>query len=168
MARSAMKYQYETSPKKIQPEYKPNKKLDAKNKVDESKNKKAKSNQHTKLQMKTIIYIAVGFAILFAISYRNSLITENFNKTENLKEQLSLLQKENTQLEINIQTSLNLANIEKLASNLLGMKKLDESQKVYVSLPKEDHVEPASEQVVVAQEKGWFEKIIDNISNIIK
>lgn len=40
---------------------------------------------------------------------------------------------------------------------MLGMKKLDDSQKVYVSLPKKDYVETASEQVVVTEEQNWFE-----------
>ena len=71
-------------------------------------------------------------------------------------------------LEINIQTSLNLSNIEKSASSMLGMKKLDDSQKVYVSLPKKDYVETASEQVVVTEEQNWFEKLIENITNFVK
>ena len=45
------------------------------------------------------------------------------------------------------------------------MKKLDESQKVYVNLPKKDYVEPASEQVVITEEKTWYEKLWDNITN---
>ena len=45
------------------------------------------------------------------------------------------------------------------------MKKLDESQKVYVNLPKKDYVEPASEQVVVTEEKAWYEKLWDSIIN---
>ena len=114
------------------------------------------------------MYIVIGFAILFAISYRNSLITESFNQKESLKKQLSTLQKENAQTEINIQTSLNLTNIEKSASSMLGMKKLSDSQKVYVSLPKEDYVETASEQVVVTEEQNWLEKIINTITDWIK
>ena len=109
-----------------------------------------------------------GFTILFAISYRNSLITENFNKKENLKEQLSMLQKENAQIEISIQNSLNLANIEKSASELLGMKKIDESQKVYVTLPKKDYVEPASEQVSIKQNNNWFEQLVNGLKNLLK
>lgn len=51
---------------------------------------------------------------------------------------------------------------------MLGMKKLSDSQKVYVSLPKEDYVETASEQVVVTEEQNWFEKIINTITDWIK
>ena len=168
MAYSSMRYQYETSPRKLKPEEKTNKKVNTKKKVSTSKQKNTKAKQQIKPKVKTIMYIIAGFAILFAISYRNSLITESFNQKENLKKQLSTLQKENAQTEINIQTSLNLTNIEKSASSMLGMKKLSDSQKVYVSLPKEDYVETASEQVVVTEEQNWFEKIINTITDWIK
>ena len=84
------------------------------------------------------------FAVLFAISYRNSLINENFAKIKTLKSDLAVIQKENGQLEINIENSLNLQNVEQSAKELLGMQKLNSSQSVYVNLPKEDYVEPAT------------------------
>ena len=168
MAYSSMRYQYETSPRKLKPEEKTNKKVNTKKKVSTSKQKNTKAKQQIKPKVKTIMYIIAGFAILFAISYRNSLITAGFNQKEDMKKQLSTLQKENAQTEINIQTSLNLSNIEKSASSMLGMKKLDDSQKVYVKIHKKDYVETASEQVVVTEEQNWFEKLIENITNFVK
>ena len=55
----------------------------------------------------------------------------------------------------------NLSNIEKAAKENSGMKKLDATQKHYVNLPKKDYVEPASEQIIIEEEKNWFEKIIE-------
>ena len=169
MAYQTTRYQYETSPRKLKPEYEPKKNPIQKKKSSALKPKKSdkkikqQEKKDRKKHLKMVSYILLGFSILFAISYRNSLITENFNKTENLKNQLSMLQKENDQIEINIQNSLNLAKIEKSASELLGMKKIDESQKVYVNLPKKDYVEPASEQVKVTEEKNWFQQVLDTI-----
>ncbi len=170
MAYPAMKYQYETSPRKLKPEYEPQKNPYAKKKSStlKKKNQKTKEKRHLKTHVKAVFYILIGFTILFTISYRNSLITESFNKKEDLKEQLSSLQKENEQLEINIQSSLNLTNIEKSAKSMLGMQKLDESQKVYVSLPKKDYIEPASEQVVVEEETNWFDNILNSIVDFIQ
>ncbi|MBR1802464.1 MAG: hypothetical protein IJ777_00580 [Clostridia bacterium] len=158
-------YQYETSPRKLRPEYEPKKNPYTKKKSSslQQKEKKVQSRQHLKPKAKAVLYVLLGFAILFAISYRNSLITEKFSQKENLKKQLSVLQKENAQIEISIQNSLNLANVQKAASGMLGMKKLDDSQKVYVSLPKKDYVEPASEKVIVTEEKNWFQELIDKI-----
>lgn len=164
-------YQYETSPRKLRPEYEPQKNPYSKKKSSTLKQKKQepKKQKEIKPKARAVIYVLVGFAILFAISYRQSLITENFNKREDLKKQLSVLQKENTQLQINIQNSLNLSNIEKSATSMLGMKKLDDSQKVYVNLPKKDYVEPASEQVIVKSEnEGFIQKILNQITSLIK
>lgn len=162
-----MKYQYETSPRKLKPEYEPQKNPYAKKKKSTAKKQSQKTKIQPKSHIKVVLYILLGFTILFAISYRNSLITESFNRKEDLKKELSSLQKENAQTEINIQSSLNLSNIEKSASSMLGMKKLDETQKVYVNLPKKDYVEPSSEQVIVTEEKGWFEELIEKITNFI-
>ena len=171
MAYRQISYQYETSPRKVKPEYEKKKNPYSKKKKSSALKKKepvTKNEKTLKLHVKTALYILVGFAILFAISYRNSLITASFDRKESLKSQLSTLQKENAQLEISIQNSLNLANIEKSASELLGMKKLDETQKVYVTLPKKDYVEPASEQVIVTEETNWFQKLINSIMELIK
>ena len=66
---------------------------------------------------------------------------------------------------MNIQNGLNLNNIEKLAKEKLGMQKLTNKQTVYVTLPKKDYVESASEEVVIENDKNWFEKLIDKLLN---
>ena len=160
-------YQYETSPRKIEPEYMPPKNPYAKKKASTLKPKKSgkqskvQEKRKLKSHVKAVMYIAVIFGILFAISYQNSLINESFNRKTELQAQLSATQKENEQLQVNIENSLNLSNIEKLAKEKLGMQKLDNSQKVYVSLPKKDYVEPASEEVVIEEQQSWFQKLIN-------
>ena len=76
---------------------------------------------------------------------------------------MAAIQKENEQLRVNLENSLNLSNIEQIAEKRLGMQKLDNSQKVYVSLDKQDYVEPASEEVVIEEEKSWFEQLLDTL-----
>lgn len=163
-------YQYETSPRKLKPEYDPKKNPYSKKKSTTLKQKeqKPKEKRQLKPKVKIVLYVLIGFSVLFAISYRNSLITANFNKKEDMQKELNVLQKENAQLKINIQNSLNLANVEKSATAMLGMKKLDDSQKIYVNLPKKDYVEPASEQVIVTEEKGWFQKIMEGITSLFQ
>lgn len=163
-------YQYETSPRKLEPEYEPQKNPYAKKKPSTIKKKneqpQKKQKRQLKAHVKAVMYIGVIFAVLFAISYRNSLINESFSKNEKLKNTLAVTQKENEQLQVNIENSLNLSNIEKLAREKLGMQKLDNSQKVYVSLPKKDYVEPAVEEVVIDDtESNWFQKIINFFTN---
>lgn len=165
-------YQYETSPRKLQPEYDPRRNPYKQKKSSTQKIKKVNEQNKTKRKLKPkvklVFYIAVCFGILFAISYQNSLITENFNKKEDLKKNLSAIEKENEQLKVNIEKSLNLNNVEQSAKELLGMQKLDNSQKIYVSLPKKDYIETTTEGVIIEEETTSFlEKLIKNIINNI-
>lgn len=121
-----------------------------------------------KPKVKIALYIAIGFAILFGISYRNSLITENFNQKESLKKELSSIQKENEQLKVNIESSLNLNNVEQQAKNLLGMQKLENKQKVYINLPKKDYIEPAAEEVEVEEKLSIWQKIWKGLTESIR
>ncbi|MFR2534044.1 MAG: hypothetical protein ACLTEH_00995 [Clostridia bacterium] len=168
-------YQYETTPRKLEPEYEPirkdpyPKKKSAVKKVEKVKTqKKAKAKRKLKPKAKLVFSIMAGFIILFGISYQNSLITETFNKKEELKKNLSAVQKENEQLRVNIENSLNLNNIEQLAKEKLGMQKLDNAQKKYISLDKKDYVEPATEEVVIQQEEGLWQKLINGLTKSIK
>ena len=46
------------------------------------------------------------------------------------------------------------------------MEKLTNKQTVYVTLPKKDYIESASEKVVIEEEdESWFQKILDLIWN---
>lgn len=160
------RYQYETSPRKIQPEYKPQvkkypKKSSAKKtKVVTKKHVKQKEKRKLKVEVKVIVYIAIGFAVLFAISYRNSVINEKFTQNKNLKSSLATLQKENQQLEVSIESSLNLKTIEQSARELLGMQKLEKSQTIYINLPKQDYIEPASEEIIEENDSSLWQKVI--------
>ena len=169
-------YQYETSPRKIEPNYdtkrKQDKKVTTKKQEVSKKQTVAKKQVKPKIQLqakaKVLLYVFVGFAILFAISYRNSQITETFNEKEKLKQEVSAIQKENEQLQISIENSLNLNNIEQLAKERLGMQKLNNDQKIYVSLDKKDYIEAATEEVVIEQSTSVWDKIVGFFKNLTK
>lgn len=156
------RYQYDTNPRKIKPEYKrpkkeyPKKSTALKNKID-----KREEAKELKRKAKIIFYVLATFAIVFTISYRNSLINEAYSKTETLKNEFAKIEKENEQIEVSIDNSLNLNNIEQTAKELLGMTKLTSKQTVYVSLPKEDYIESESEKVEKEEKKSFFDKIFD-------
>lgn len=170
MARGYGNYQYETSPRKLQPEYIPNKQKNSKAKKKQTKQVKKQIKENVKVakkektvKRKAIAYVAIAFVALLVISYRNSQITEQFIEVKNLKSNLAAVEKENEQLEVNIESSINLSKIEKEAAEQLGMQKLDNAQKVYVSLPKKDYVEPATEDVIENENSNWFENIINTL-----
>lgn len=158
-------YQYETSPRKLKPEYDYNKTKKVANKKNSKKKTSSKVTKKESQAKKTetIILVAIGFIILLVISYRNTLINEKFSEIKELKTNLAAITKENEQLEVNIENSLNLSNIEKEAKERLGMQKLTNKQTVYISLPKKDYVESATEEVIIEEEKSWFENIVNKI-----
>ena len=163
MAKSG--YQYETSPRKLEPEYNPQRKKISKTKHTKAK-KNAKSIQHerNKRIRQTLAVLAI-FVVLVAISYRNSQINESFSKVQDLKSNLAAVQKENEQLEVNIENSLNLNNIEQAAKEKLGMQKLTNKQTVYIELPKKDYVKSANEEVIIEDDGNFISRIINKFFN---
>lgn len=168
MAKS--KYQYGTSPRKIDPDYQRRDRRETKQKPlrvvkDMPKQQVKISNDQRKKQVKTTFLVIGLFLLLLTISCRNSQIDRNFNKIQEQKKQLSTLQKENEQLKVSIENSLNPSVIEKVAREELGMQKLSSKQTVYIALPKKDYVESASEKIIIEEEKNWWEKLVDKIFN---
>lgn len=166
MARN--RYQYETSPRKIEPEYNPRRKGTESQKTKKSKREQEKQRQialkqEKRRHYKNIAVILSMFLILFTISYRNSLITEKFNQIQDKKQELAAIEKTNGQLEVSIEGSLNLSNIEKSAKKKLGMQKLSNDQKVYVTLPKKDYTESTTKEVAKESDSNWLKDLINNI-----
>lgn len=159
------RYQYETSPRKLEPRYKsvPKKKV-APKKLEVIKNEPKKnvgiSKKEKLKRRKQVGSVIVIFALLLMISYRNSLITEEFNTIQGLKYDLANIEKENKQIEISIEGSLNLNKIEKIATEQLGMQKQTVEQTIYTELPKQDYVEVTMEQEN-QKNQSWLQKIIN-------
>ncbi len=161
------RYQYGTNPRKVEPEYSPYKQKTT-NKSRKPEVLKTKTKAEVKVSKKEKIkttkrigLVIAIFIVLLTISYRNSQINENFNQVQNLKKELSSLEKENEQLKVNIENSVNLNNIEQAAKEKLGMQKLTNKQAVYVSLPKKDYIETSTEEVKIEEDQNWFEKILN-------
>ena len=174
MPRNFNKYQYETSPRKLEPEYAPKKnnykgKKSTARKTIKKENKidKKKIQEERRQHRKMIMYVILAFSILFAISYRNAQIDENFEKVQDYKKELAAVEKENSQLELAIESNLNLSNIEQQAKELLGMQKLTNQQIVYVNLEKDDHIESVAESVNI-EEESFIDKVINTVKSLFK
>lgn len=172
-------YQYETSPRKYEQEYdnRPKKRKKQKNKSiqkaqnvkntqKEKQEKKKQRIEAFKFRVTVTFNVLIFLTIMFAVIYRNALITQSFSEIQGLKSKVSEIQKENDQLEISIQNSLNLSTIEQTAKDLLGMQKLTNKQTIYLTLPKKDYVEPSAEEVVIEENTGIIQSIINFITNI--
>lgn len=163
-------YEYGTTPGKIEPNYRRTKKKKKKNNLKKAQPVKSdKINTAMKLEKRkhyqNVALIVAIFLLLLAVSYRNSLINEQFSKLQKQKNELAATQKTNEQLEVSIEESINLSTIEAEAKEQLGMQKLDNSQKVYVTLDKKDFVEPSSKALDINEStyNKWYEKIINKI-----
>lgn len=159
-------YEYGATPRKLEPEYGPRK--TKKSKEEFEKQKKEAMKMEKKKHNKNVALVAAIFLILLTISYRSSLINERFNEIQNSKEKLASIQKTNGQLEVSIESSLNLSNVKNAAKDKLGMQELDNGQKVYVTLDKKDYVEGSTENIDITSDSDkssdtWYKKIINKI-----
>lgn len=173
-------YQYETSPRKIKPDYNsPRKKVRkttkksstaTKNRTNIKNKKQEEIKKQKKLVGKTkgLVFVKclLLFGIIFFMLIRNSQLSEAFSKIQDLKAQITSIEKENDQLEISIQNNSNINNIEQKARELLGMQKISPKQIVYINLPKKDYVEPKTEEVIIEEEKSFFDNLLEKIKNI--
>ena len=165
------RYQYETSPRKLEPEYSPvTKKYPKKSVTPRNRNKTKNISKASiirrKDQFKWIAAVLIVFSAVLTMSYRNSHIDESFSKTEELKEKYMAIEKENDQMKVDIENSLNYNNVEQQAKELLGMQKLSNKQTVYVNLPKKDYIQPATETVVIEKNDGFINTVINKFKSI--
>lgn len=160
-------YEYETSPRKEEPEFIPNKRQKNKNTVhnEEELRKKIRKAQvmQSRKNVKHILEIGLLFVVLLTISYRYALINSRFSEKESLKSTLSNIQKQNAQLRVNIEQGMNINNIEQAAKEKLGMQKLDNSQKVYINLHKKDYVETTTQNLNTEETESWWQKFINTL-----
>lgn len=132
-----------------------------KNKISKSK----KNNFTTWKKFQIVFVFTLVFLFMFLIMYRNSQINETFSEINKIKNEIVKIQKENDKLEVSIQTSLNLSNVEQSAKELLGMQKLTNEQTIHISLPKKDYIETSVEKVVV-EDQSFFHKIKQKLEDL--
>lgn len=165
-----MGYEYGTTPRKLEPNYRPStsrkKDIQKQVKINERQKKEALKLERKKHNKNVALVMAI-FLILLAVSYRSSLINEKFNEIQTAKEQLASIEKTNGQLQVSIEGSLNLSNVEEAAKEKLGMQKLDNGQKVFVTLDKKDYVEAGTQDISITEETNdtWLQKVIKKIFN---
>ena len=124
-------YQYETSPRKLEPEYEPIKRDYPKKSTAKRVSRKEQAKLTKAMYRRIIFYVVIGFIGLFIISYRYSMIDDTYVALTKKKSELEAIKKENAQLEANIESNLNLNKIEEEATNALGMKKLSAEQRLH-------------------------------------
>lgn len=186
-----MYYEFGTSPKKVYPEYddlkirtrrkttRP-KKTNRQN-IKTSNKKKTKPKKRSKaykrwkiLQLSmtktekfyVIMLVGILLALAFVFIVRESEIDKKFMASQDKRNSIEQIEKENSQIELSFQNSLSLTNIEKQARERLGMEKQSPKNTVYVNFDSEDFVESVVVNRVQNEEKSFIQKIIDKLSSI--
>ncbi len=167
---SSYGYQYGTSARKLKPEYEPSKKVSKKvaKAKPKTSTKKAKNKQKD-LKVARVHFVIIMMAFLGCIllmMYRNVKIDESFTDVQSLSKVVSDIQKENSQISVNLQNNLNLSNIESMATSTLGMQKLSNKQTIYITLDAKDYVEVSSEKIIKEEKEGFFKKIWNKICEL--
>ena len=169
MARSS--YQYETSPRKYEPEYTPKRttkkqtpKVSKKEIEKRLEKERAKKAEERKKKAKQIISVVVVFAMLLTLSYREIQIMEMFDQKKEQEKKLELIQKENGQVEKNIkeeESKLEWNTIKQRATEELGM---EVKTGIPINLEKSDNVETEN-TYIKEDETSWLEKIVSFFVN---
>ena len=107
--------------------------------------------------------MVVILGCILLLMYRNVKIRESFAGVQDLSKKVSSLEKENSQISVQIQNNLNLNNIEEIATTSLGMQKLSSKQTVYINLDTKGYTEVSSKSITKKEKKSLFQKVIDKI-----
>lgn len=168
-------YQYGTSARELEPEVRTPKKSHKKTKKVTKSNKTIKSQKYQdKVKAKEAKAARTNFSILMVISlgcilllmYRNVKIRESFAGVQALTKEVSSLEKENSQIAVNIQNNLNLNDIEKSATTALGMQKLSSKQTFYINLDTKDYTEVSKKSIIKENKPSIWSKICDTVRDI--
>lgn len=162
-------YQYETSPRKLSeydiPKKKVKKASKPRNKTKMSKEKLLEQEtKMAKFNFTIILILALGCLLIMTL--RNVKIDESFSELQGLEKEIASLEKENSQILVSIQNSLNLSNIETAAASTLGMQKLTNKQTVYVSLDTKDYVEVNNQSTSNEEEQNFLQKLWDKFLDL--
>lgn len=162
-------YQYETSPRKLSeydiPKKKVKKSSKPRNKTKISKEKMLEQEtKMAKFNFTIILILALGCLLIMTL--RNVKIDESFSELQGLEKEIASLEKENSQILVSIQNSLNLSNIETAAASTLGMQKLTNKQTVYVSLDTKDYVEVNNQSTSNEEEQNFLQKLWDKFLDL--
>lgn len=100
--------------------------------------------------------------LLFVMIYGKVQVSALYTQISTEKSVVDILESENVRMQSEIEGNMSLKNVESYAEDVLGLKKLDKSQIVYIQIQNEDVVQ------VVESESNIFVKIKEKFNSIIE
>lgn len=125
-------------------------------KIKEVKIKNKKTKKFSML--KNVLSILIAVTMVSTLLYCKAMQIELDSEYTSTVKEIDLLKAENTRLEIELESKLSLKNIEEIATERLGLEKINDQMIEYINFNEQDKIE-------VLQEKGFFEKIIDSVKD---
>lgn len=134
---------------------------------EENKVLKAKKihKQNRKVKLKMVFNVMLLFALSFAVIYRYAIITELSYEIDKLGKEYESLLEEKSVLEFELEKGMNLATVEDVATNKLGMVRPDKNQVIGVSVPKTDYTVAAVDEKSETDKQGLFESFLYKINS---
>lgn len=142
---------YETSPQRIpQPEHKP------------QIRRVPKKSGYIK-PYKAILLIVIAVAITASIIYSQAQLNILNDQNNKLIAEYQTQKSENIRLNVELDTVMSLSNVEQFAEENLGLRKMDQNQVEYISVPRGNTIE-----VPEHKEPTIFEKIQTAFTNFVE
>ena len=114
---------------------------------------------------KAFITAVAAMFLLCAILNGKVEISKLYNEQSNLNKQLNSITSENTSLKTELDGKTSIQAVEDYAENTLGLQKLDNSQKEYIQLQKNNVIEVVKDDNdnVFVSVKNWFKDALEYI-----
>ena len=126
--------------------------------------KKQRKMHKIKYIRRIICIVMVAGAATYMISTYVT-VSETKSEISDLQAELTQLQSTNSQMMFELEQSVDLANIEKEATERLGMQRPEKYQTIYVDIQQESKTETTSQSVEGVQNRigKFFETLKENI-----
>lgn len=105
--------------------------------VRTAKKTKSKAKLHKRTNLALFLLAAVAFLVLT----RGVMITERIDRIEEKRDALNQMIASNQKAQIEIDSALNLKNVEEIATQRLNMARPEKNQTVYIKIEQKDSVE---------------------------
>ena len=105
---------------------------------------------------------AFAAVIAFALLYSKVQISDYTTMISETKNEIELAERENIRLNAELDSMYTLDNVEKIASQELGLQKTQSSQITFITLNTEDMTEVAeTDSNIFVSIQNWFNSILD-------
>lgn len=118
------------------------------------------NKKHTNLGI--VVCGLVVTILLFVMIYGKVQVSALYTQISQERETVEILESENVRMQSQIEGNMSLKNVESYAEDVLGLKKLDKSQIVYIQIQNEDVVQ------VVDTQDNIFVSIKEKFNSVIE